>query len=86
MFVRRRGRLRKCPVSFLDNLWRTSLLTECRYGVFRLTDPPGMPNVLNCTKTGLFHPHPETDTYTDAMKPGHVHIADIAFETVDLRP
>jgi STAM-binding protein len=57
------------------------------WGVFRLTDPPGLKSVLNCTRTGLFHPHPETNTYTDALRPGHVFEAKgLEFETVDLRP
>ncbi|KAL5365723.1 hypothetical protein BJX96DRAFT_159614 [Aspergillus floccosus] len=57
------------------------------WGVFRLTDPPGLKSVLNCTQTGLFHPHPETNIYTDALRPGHVFEAKgLEFETVDLRP
>ncbi|KAI7135024.1 JAB1/MPN domain-containing protein, partial [Hortaea werneckii] len=30
---------------------------EPAWGVFRLTDPPGLPHVLACTQTGTFHPH-----------------------------
>ncbi|MCJ1246642.1 hypothetical protein MMC30_003851 [Trapelia coarctata] len=57
------------------------------WGVFRLTDPPGMKSVLNCTQAGLFHPHAETNIYTDALRPGHVHEAKgLEFEVVDLRP
>lgn len=57
------------------------------WGVFRLTDPPGLKSVLNCTQTGLFHPHAEEDIYTDALRPGHVFEAQgLEFETVDLRP
>ncbi|KAL1989463.1 hypothetical protein VTN49DRAFT_7274 [Thermomyces lanuginosus] len=57
------------------------------WGVFRLTDPPGLKAVLNCTQTGLFHPHSETNLYTDALRPGHVFEAHgLEFETVDLRP
>ncbi|KAE8386408.1 hypothetical protein BDV23DRAFT_142320 [Aspergillus alliaceus] len=57
------------------------------WGVFRLTDPPGLKTVLNCTQTGLFHPHPETNIYTEALRPGHVFEAKgLEFETVDLRP
>ncbi|KAK2827789.1 hypothetical protein FQN49_007342, partial [Arthroderma sp. PD_2] len=60
---------------------------EPSWGVFRLTDPPGLKSVLNCTKPGLFHPHDETDIYTDALRPGHVFEAKgLEFETVDLRP
>jgi STAM-binding protein len=57
------------------------------WGVFRLTDPPGMSSVLNCRQTGLFHPHNEPNVYTDALRPGHVFEADgMEFELVDLRP
>ncbi|KFX88214.1 hypothetical protein O988_09118 [Pseudogymnoascus sp. VKM F-3808] len=57
------------------------------WGVFRMTDPPGMKSVLNCRQTGLFHPHPETEIYTDAMRPGHVfETPGLEFKVVDLRP
>jgi STAM-binding protein len=57
------------------------------WGVFRLTDPPGLKSVLNCTQTGLFHPHADINLYTDALRPGHVFEAQgLEFETVDLRP
>ncbi|KAL4818108.1 hypothetical protein BDW67DRAFT_22087 [Aspergillus spinulosporus] len=56
------------------------------WGVFRLTDPPGLKSVLSCTQTGLFHPHAETNLYTDALRPGHVFEANgLEFETVDQR-
>ena len=57
------------------------------WGVFRLTDPPGMKTVLNCTQTGLFHPHAESNIYTDALRPGHVYeTTELEFDVVDLRP
>jgi STAM-binding protein len=57
------------------------------WGVFRLTDPPGLKSVLNCNQTGLFHPHAEENIYTGALRPGHVYEhSDLEFETVDLRP
>jgi len=57
------------------------------WGVFRLTDPPGMQSVLNCRKSGLFHEHDEQKIYTDALRPGHVFEAEgLEFEVVDLRP
>ena len=56
------------------------------WGVFRLTDPPGLKSVLSCTQTGLFHPHAETNLYTNALRPGHVFEANgLEFETVDQR-
>ncbi|KAJ9203509.1 hypothetical protein DTO164E3_2431 [Paecilomyces variotii] len=57
------------------------------WGVFRLTDPPGLKSILSCTQTGLFHPHAQTNIYTDALRPGHVFEAKgLEFEVVDLRP
>ncbi|KAA8566727.1 hypothetical protein MFRU_044g00490 [Monilinia fructicola] len=57
------------------------------WGVFRLTDPPGMPAVLNCKQTGLFHPHDERNIYTDALRPGHVFEAEgLEFQIIDQRP
>lgn len=57
------------------------------WGIFRLTDPPGLKTVLNCRQTGIFHPHAEPNVYTDALKPGHVwELPGLEFEVVDLRP
>jgi len=61
--------------------------SKADWGVFRLTDPPGMKTVLNCTQTGLFHPHAESHIYTEALRPGHVvEVNGLEFEVVDLRP
>lgn len=56
------------------------------WGIFRLTDPPGLPHVLECTKPGVFHMHDEERLYTDALRPGHVvEGPGLQFEVVDLR-
>ncbi|KAF9184244.1 hypothetical protein BGZ51_002449 [Haplosporangium sp. Z 767] len=56
------------------------------YGVFRLTDPPGLQVITNCRQTQLFHQHPgENDIYTDACDQGHVELKDIDLDIVDLR-
>nr|OQO17700.1 hypothetical protein B0A51_14155 [Rachicladosporium sp. CCFEE 5018] len=56
------------------------------WGIFRLTDPPGLPAVLGCHQRGLFHPHDESNLYTDALRPGHVvEGPGLKFETVDMR-
>ncbi|KAK3067361.1 hypothetical protein LTR53_015821, partial [Teratosphaeriaceae sp. CCFEE 6253] len=56
------------------------------WGIFRLTAPPGLQAVLGCHQSGLFHPHAETDLYTDALRPGHVvEGPGLRFEVVDLR-
>lgn len=57
------------------------------WGVFRLTDPPGLGSILNCTHTGLFHPHSESNLYTSALRPGHVvETEGMEFKVIDLRP
>ncbi|KAJ5917757.1 hypothetical protein N7454_010132, partial [Penicillium verhagenii] len=57
------------------------------WGVFRLTDPPGLKTVLGCTQKGLFHPHAQENIYTGALRPGHVvEVNGLEYETVDLRP
>jgi hypothetical protein len=75
---------RKC--FFVDHIGNEELTTG-RWGVYRLTDPPGMKAILACHKPGIFHPHEEGNIYTDAMRPGHVCEArGMKFEVVDLRP
>ncbi|KAG5335148.1 hypothetical protein C0989_002156 [Termitomyces sp. Mn162] len=54
------------------------------FGIFRLTDPPGLETVLKCDVKEAFHPHPDLPIYTDADK-GHVSMKDIPLEIVDLR-
>ncbi|GLB39540.1 putative prokaryotic homologs of the JAB domain containing protein [Lyophyllum shimeji] len=54
------------------------------FGIFRLTDPPGLKTVLECTAKEAFHPHPDLPIYTDADK-GHVQMKDMQLEIVDLR-
>ncbi|KAJ7483688.1 hypothetical protein B0H11DRAFT_1723216, partial [Mycena galericulata] len=34
------------------------------FGIFRLTDPPGLQTVLQCTAKQVFHPHPDMPIYT----------------------
>ncbi|EIN14652.1 Mov34-domain-containing protein [Punctularia strigosozonata HHB-11173 SS5] len=54
------------------------------FGIFRLTDPPGLQTILDCTAKEAFHPHPDVPIYTDADK-GHVVMKDNPLEIVDLR-
>ncbi|KAJ8496895.1 hypothetical protein ONZ45_g12270 [Pleurotus djamor] len=49
------------------------------FGIFRLTDPPGLKTILDCTAKEAFHPHPDLPIYTDADK-GHVQMKDINLE------
>jgi STAM-binding protein len=56
------------------------------WGIYRLTDPPGKKAILACQKPGIFHPHDVENTYTDALRPGHVVEAKgLEFDVVDLR-
>lgn len=63
-----------------------------KLGVFRLTDPPGIPTITNCSRTG-FHPHNEPNLYTDCNRisnkqidTGHVVIkVGLPFKIKDLR-
>lgn len=34
------------------------------FGVFRLTDPPGLSTILECKEKEAFHPHPDLPIYT----------------------
>jgi STAM-binding protein len=54
------------------------------FGIFRLTDPPGLQTILGCNAKEAFHPHPDLPIYTDADK-GHVQMRDLPLEIVDLR-
>lgn len=63
---------------------------EPSWGVFRLTDPPGLRVVRECRRVEAFHPHDEARLYTDALGgdggEGHVIEADgLPLEVVDLR-
>ncbi|KAL9709142.1 hypothetical protein Ac2012v2_007495 [Leucoagaricus gongylophorus] len=54
------------------------------FGIFRLTDPPGLSTILECEEKEAFHPHPDLPIYTDADK-GHVQMRDSALEIIDMR-
>ncbi|KAM0327022.1 hypothetical protein ACHAQA_006145 [Verticillium albo-atrum] len=58
------------------------------HGIFRLTNPPGLPHILNCTQTPMFHPHHIDNIYTKASNPpGHVFQSDkLDWYVKDLRP
>ncbi|GAA5821698.1 hypothetical protein JCM11251_000980 [Rhodosporidiobolus azoricus] len=66
---------------------------EPSVGVFRLTDPPGLGTIAQCTASGTFHEHPDLPLYTDVDDGewGHVKMVFEAdepggtFECVDLR-
>ncbi|KAK3997878.1 hypothetical protein QBC44DRAFT_46420 [Cladorrhinum sp. PSN332] len=56
------------------------------WGVFRLTHPPGLDEILRCTKPEVFHEHSCRNPYIEAFQPGgHVHEADLDFQVTDIR-
>ncbi|POS76515.1 Mov34/MPN/PAD-1 family protein [Diaporthe helianthi] len=57
------------------------------YGIFRLTNPPGLDHILHCTQSSTFHQHSINGLYTDAKHPGgHVyHSNQLDFHIEDLR-
>ncbi|KAJ7871751.1 hypothetical protein B0H13DRAFT_1634192, partial [Mycena leptocephala] len=52
------------------------------FGIFRLTDPPGLQTVLKCTAKQAFHPY---TVFVTGCGQGHVQMRDAALEIVDLR-
>ncbi|KAG8906984.1 hypothetical protein FRB99_005626 [Tulasnella sp. 403] len=58
--------------------------SEPSFGIFRLTDPPGLQIIMSCENKSAFHPHPDQPIYTDADN-GHVRMADLPLEISDLR-
>ncbi len=64
---------------------------EPSFGLFRLTDPPGLPTIQKCKVPGMFHPHVNPDDgrdlpalYTDAWSHAILDPA-CQLELVDLR-
>ncbi|KAK4102421.1 hypothetical protein N658DRAFT_506066 [Parathielavia hyrcaniae] len=58
------------------------------WGIFRLTNPPGLPHLLSCQRIETFHPHSVDNLYVDTGHPtGHVYESEaLEFEVCDLRP
>jgi STAM-binding protein len=66
-------------------------LVNFSWGVFRLTDPPGLKTITDCREKALFHPHsiPGDSIYRDCWRgtsDGHVReMPGAKLEIVDLR-
>ncbi|KAJ6463283.1 hypothetical protein DFH09DRAFT_958421, partial [Mycena vulgaris] len=58
--------------------------SDPKFGIFPLTEPPGLQTILKCTVKQVFHPYPDLPIYTDATR-GHVQMRDVGVEIVDLR-
>ncbi|KAI1419210.1 hypothetical protein F5Y12DRAFT_779084 [Xylaria sp. FL1777] len=58
------------------------------YGIFRLTNPPGLSHILSCSQSSTFHAHSIDNLYTAAENPpGHVYEHDnLDFYVQDIRP
>lgn len=58
-----------------------------RYGIFRLTNPPGLEHILHCNHKDTFHQHSIDNLYREAEHPnGHVYESDkMSFYVQDLR-
>ncbi|KAH8928316.1 hypothetical protein BT69DRAFT_1212995 [Atractiella rhizophila] len=56
------------------------------YGIFRLTDPPGLKIIQDCREGPQFHPHAELPIYTDADGyNGHAIPSIMELQVCDLR-
>ncbi|KAI7864963.1 hypothetical protein BDF14DRAFT_1828917 [Spinellus fusiger] len=55
------------------------------YGIFRLTDPPGLNVISTCRVEQSFHTHADLPIYTDATDTGHVVMVKSDVDVVDLR-
>lgn len=45
-------------------LYPILLVINISFGIFRITDPPGLDVILNCAAKEAFHPHPDLAIYT----------------------
>ncbi|KAI1840056.1 hypothetical protein JX266_013747 [Neoarthrinium moseri] len=62
---------------------------EPSYGIFRLTNPPGLPHILQCSQQNTFHQHSIDNLYTGAAERpgGHVYETEgFDYYVHDLRP
>ncbi|KAI9014502.1 hypothetical protein CLU79DRAFT_838356 [Phycomyces nitens] len=63
------------------------------FGIFRLTDPPGLDIISTCRAERAFHTHPDKPIYTasirhwtqDASDTGYIEMIDFDVNVVDLR-
>lgn len=65
----------KCvPISFKAYVRLKRFVVS--FGIFRLTDPPGLHTILECTVKEAFHPHPDVPIYT-VRRIGSGYFADL---------
>ncbi|KAG5925925.1 hypothetical protein E4U42_003805 [Claviceps africana] len=65
----------------------SELIMTVRYGIFRLTHPPGLDHILDCRRSETFHQHDISNLYRETEHPdGHVYENDnMSFDVKDLR-
>jgi hypothetical protein len=62
----------------------------CSFGIFRLTDPPGLQTILECRASDAFHPHPEVPIYTVGvlgiyLSRGDLEMTNLLFDRMPTR-
>lgn len=63
-------------------------LINLSFGIFRLTDPPGLEIITNCQHPSAFHPHPGNATIYRELKGPDSHAQldpKLTLEVIDLR-
>lgn len=62
-------------------------LRNPNYGIFRLTDPPGMTIVSQCKATMPFHAHPPAEIYKNitSIDSHAILVKDLPLRIFDLR-
>jgi hypothetical protein len=63
----------KCASPAAIFLNSQSILCTSSFGIFRLTDPPALGTVLQCTAKEVFHPHPDVPMYTVRLHSGIIY-------------
>lgn len=77
--------LTKSPLSLPADWLLTNISFSNRWGIFRLTNPPGLPHVLACDHNDTFHQHSIDNLYVEIgqQPPTHVYESSALNFTVD---
>ena len=72
-------------VAVIIGYYDDSFWLDSSFGIFRLTDPPGLSTILGCEEKEAFHPHPDLPIYTVRLflLNWNVHFSLIFFEDAD---
>lgn len=69
-------------------LYPSLTVLSTRWGIFRLTHPPGLNHVLQCDHSDTFHQHPIDNLYVEIGRVGATHVyesSSLDFAVTDLR-